>query len=294
MIARLIEASARHRVLVLFLALALGVAGWAAARSVKLDATPDLSDPQVIVFAEWMGRSPTLVEDQVTLPLTTGLLGIAHVEDVRAQTMFGMCFVYVIFEEGTDLDQARSRVLEYLNTVRNRLPADATARIGPDATGVGWVYQYALVDRSGRHDLGELRALQDFTLRYALAALPGVAEVATVGGYEPQYQVTLDPNRLHDLGLTWMDVVRAIRRSNGDAGGRIIEMSQREYFVRGRGYISNASDIERVVLRAGETGTPLLLRDVGRVRMGGEIRRGAADLNGEGEVVSGVVVMRYG
>jgi len=293
-IARLIEASARHRVLVLFLALALGVAGWAAARSVKLDATPDLSDPQVIVFAEWMGRSPTLVEDQVTLPLTTGLLGIAHVEDVRAQTMFGMCFVYVIFEEGTDLDQARSRVLEYLNTVRNRLPADATARIGPDATGVGWVYQYALVDRSGRHDLGELRALQDFTLRYALAALPGVAEVATVGGYEPQYQVTLDPNRLHDLGLTWMDVVRAIRRSNGDAGGRIIEMSQREYFVRGRGYITNASDIERVVLRAGETGTPLLLRDVGRVRMGGEIRRGAADLNGEGEVVSGVVVMRYG
>ena len=186
MIARLIEASARHRVLVLFLALALGVAGWAAARSVKLDATPDLSDPQVIVFAEWMGRSPTLVEDQVTLPLTTGLLGIAHVEDVRAQTMFGMCFVYVIFEEGTDLDQARSRVLEYLNTVRNRLPADATARIGPDATGVGWVYQYALVDRSGRHDLGELRALQDFTLRYALAALPGVADVATVGGCAPR------------------------------------------------------------------------------------------------------------
>jgi Cu(I)/Ag(I) efflux system membrane protein CusA/SilA len=294
MIGRLIEASARNRALVLFAALALAIGGWTAVNRVKLDAIPDLSDPQVIVFTEWMGRSPTLVEDQVTYPLVTALLGAPHVVDVRGQTMFGMSFVYVIFEEGTDVYWARSRVLEYLNSIRNRLPPDASTRLGPDATGIGWVYQYALVDRTGRHDLGELRALQDFSLRYALTSVPGVAEVASVGGFEQQYQVTVDPNRLRSYGLTIADVARAIRRSNGDVGGRILEMSQREYFVRGRGYITRTADIEAVVVRAGEGGTPVLVRDVGTVRVGGEIRRGAAEFDGQGEAVSGVVVMRYG
>ncbi len=293
MIGWLIEASAKNRALVLFGALALAVAGIAAMRNIKLDATPDLSDPQVIVFTEWSGRSPTLVEDQVTYPLVSALLGAPHVVDVRGQTMFGMSFVYVIFAEGTDVYWARSRVLEYLDTVRNRLPPEANTRIGPDATGIGWVYQYALVDRTGRHDLGQLRTLQDFSLRYALASVPGVAEVPSVGGYEQQYQVTVDPLRLRSFGLTVSDVVSAVRRSNGDVGARILEMSEREYFVRGRGYLESIADIESIVIRA-ERGTPVLVRDVGSVAMGGDIRRGAADFDGRGEAVSGIVVMRYG
>jgi len=289
----LIDASAKNRALVLFAAIALAVAGVTAMRNIKLDAIPDLSDPQVIVFTEWMGRSPTLVEDQVTYPLVTSLLGAPHVVDVRGQTMFGMSFVYVVFEEGTDLYWARSRVLEYLNTVRSRLPPDANTRIGPDATGIGWVYQYALVDRTGRHDLGQLRTLQDFSLRYALTSVPGVAEVASVGGYEQQYQVTVDPVRLRNFGLSVSDVVQAVRRSNNDVGARVLEMSEREYFVRGRGYLTRVEDIENIVIRA-ERGTPVLVRDVGHVTMGGDIRRGAADFDGQGEAVSGIVVMRYG
>ncbi|HSC86462.1 MAG TPA: efflux RND transporter permease subunit [Polyangiaceae bacterium] len=293
MIGWLIDLSAKYRALVLFGALALAIGGVTAMRHVELDAIPDLSDPQVIVFTEWMGRSPTLVEDQVTYPLVTSLLGAPHVVDVRGQTMFGMSFVYVVFEEGTDVYWARSRVLEYLNTVRSRLPADATSRIGPDATGIGWIYQYALVDRSGRHDLGQLRTLQDFSLRYALTSVAGVAEVASVGGYEQQYQVTVDPVRLRNFHLSVSDVVRAVRRSNSDVGARVLEMSEREYFVRGRGYLGSVEDIESIVVRA-ERGTPVLVRDVGLVTMGGDIRRGAADFDGRGETVSGVVVMRYG
>jgi copper/silver efflux system protein len=289
----LIDASAKHRALVLFATLALAIAGVTAMRSVKLDAIPDLSDPQVIVFTEWMGRSPTLVEDQVTYPLVTSLLGAPHVVDVRGQTMFGMSFVYVVFEEGTDIYWARSRVLEYLNTVRSRLPPDANTRLGPDATGIGWVYQYALVDRSGQHDVGQLRALQDYSLRYALTSVSGVAEVASVGGYEQQYQVTVDPVRLRNFGLTVSDVVQAVRRSNNDVGARVLEMSEREYFVRGRGYLKSTADIESIVIRA-ERGAPVLVRDVGHVSMGGDIRRGAADFDGLGEAVSGIVVMRYG
>ncbi|MBK6690541.1 MAG: efflux RND transporter permease subunit [Deltaproteobacteria bacterium] len=293
MIGWLIDLSAKYRALVLFAALALAIGGVTAMRNVKLDAIPDLSDPQVIVFTEWMGRSPTLVEDQVTYPLVTSLLGAPHVVDVRGQTMFGMSFVYVVFEEGTDIYWARSRVLEYLNTVRSRLPPDANTRIGPDATGIGWVYQYALVDRSGRHDLGQLRTLQDFSLRYALTSVPGVAEVASVGGYEQQYQVTVDPVRLRNFGLSVSDVVQAVRRSNNDVGARVLEMSEREYFVRGRGYLTRVEDLESIVIRA-ERGTPVLVRDVGHVTMGGDIRRGAADFDGRGEAVSGIVVMRYG
>ncbi len=293
MIGWLIDLSAKYRALVLFAAIALAVAGIAAMRNIKLDAIPDLSDPQVIVFTEWMGRSPTLVEDQVTYPLVTSLLAVPKVVDVRGQTMFGMSFVYVVFEEGTDVYWARSRVLEYLSTVRARLPAEATPRLGPDATGIGWVYQYALVDRSGRQDLGQLRALQDFSLRYALASVQGVAEVASIGGYEQQYQVTVDPVRLRNFDLTVADVVRAVRRSNNDVGARVLELSEREYFVRGRGYLSSVEDLERVVIRA-ERGTPVTVRDIGHVSMGGDIRRGAADFDGLGEAVSGIIVMRYG
>ncbi len=293
MIGWLIDASAKNRALVLFAALALAIGGLTAMRNIKLDAIPDLSDPQVIVFTEWMGRSPTLVEDQVTYPLVTSLLGAPHVVDVRGQTMFGMSFVYVVFEEGTDIYWARSRVLEYLNTARSRLPPDANTRIGPDATGIGWVYQYAIVDRTGRHDLGQLRTLQDFSLRYALTSVPGVAEVASVGGYEQQYQVTVDPVRLRNFALTVADVVRAIRRSNSDVGARVLELSEREYFVRGRGYLTRVEDIERIVVKA-DRGTPVLVRDIGNVTMGGDIRRGAADFDGRGEAVSGIVVMRYG
>ncbi len=291
---KLLELSARNRGLVLLFAVALAIAGYASMRRVRLDAIPDLSDPQVIVYTEWMGRSPSVVEDQVTYPLVTALLGQPHVVDVRAQTMFGMSFVYVIFDEGTDLDAARSRVLEQLNAARNRLPPDVSPRIGPDATGIGWIYQYALVDRSGRHDLGELRAAQDYVLRYALASVPGVAEVATVGGYEAQYQVTLDPDRLRSFGLSWEDVARALRSANGEVGGRVIEMAQREYFVRSRGWVGSARDLESVVLRDVRGGAPVRVGDVATVRVGPEIRRGTADLDGRGEVVSGVVVMRYG
>lgn len=293
MIRWLIDASAKYRELVLFATFALFVAGVTAMSHVKLDAIPDLSDPQVIVFTEWMGRSPTLVEDQVTYPLVTALLGAPHVVDVRGQTMFGMSFVYVVFAEGTDIYWARSRVLEYLNTVRNRLPADANTRIGPDATGIGWIYQYALVDQKGRHDLGQLRTIQDFSLRYALTSVPGVAEVASVGGYEQQYQITVDPVRLRNFNLTIADIVQSVRRSNNDVGARVLEMSEREYFIRGRGYLTRVEDIENIVVRT-ERGTPVLVRHVAHVTMGGDIRRGAADFDGRGETVSGIVVMRYG
>lgn len=294
MIARVIDACARHRGLVLALAIALGLGGYAAMRHLTLDAIPDLSDPQVIVFTEWKGRSPTLVEDQVTYPIVTALLGAPHVVEVRGQSTFGTSFVYVVFDEGTDLYWARSRVMEYLSSAAPRLPEGVVPRIGPDASGIGWVYQYVVLDESGTLDLGELRALHDYTIRYALASVPGVAEVAPVGGFEPQYQITLDPARLREHGVSVADVADAVRRSNGEVGGRVVEMSEREHFVRGRGYVGSARDLERVVLRTGDGATPLTIGDVGDVRVGGDLRRGAADWNGEGEVVSGIVVMRYG
>ena len=294
MIARVLELSAKYRALVLLLGVIAAGAGVAAMQRLQLDAVPDLSDPQVIVFTEWMGRSPTLVEDQVTYPIVTALLGAPHVVEVRGQSMFGMSFVYVVFDEGTDPYWARSRVLEYLSSTAGRMPEGVTPRIGPDASGVGWIYQYVVLDETGTHDLGELRALHDFSIRYALASVPGVSEVAPVGGFVPQYQVTLDPVRLRALGVSLAEVGDAIRASNGDVGGRIVEMSEREYFVRGRGYVGSEHDLESVVVRTGDDGTPLRVGDVGSVRMGGEIRRGAADWNGTGDVVSGIVVMRYG
>ncbi|MBL9024360.1 MAG: efflux RND transporter permease subunit [Myxococcales bacterium] len=294
MIGKIIELSARFRVFVLVVGLALGIGGVAAMRAVELDAIPDLSDPQVIVFTEWMGRSPTLVEDQVTYPLVASLLNAPHVVEVRGQSMFGMSFVYVVFDEGTDVYWARSRVLEYLDSAQAKLPPDARTRIGPDASGIGWVYQYGVLDTTATRDSGALRTLHDTSIRFALASVPGVAEVATVGGFEPQYQITLDPARLRQYGLTFQEVADAVRKANGEVGGRLLEMSEREYFVRGRGYVGSASDLESAVLRTGPGGAPVTIRDVGSVRMGGDIRRGAADWNGEGEVVSGIVVIRYG
>jgi len=295
MVAKIIELCARSRLLVL-LGVAVAAAGavWAV-RHVKLDAIPDLGDPQVIVFTEWMGRSPTLVEDQVTYPIVASLIATPRVVDVRGYSMFGMSFVYVIFEEGTDPYWARSRVLEFLSSIRQRLPDGVAPVLGPDASGIGWAFQYTLVDSSGSHSLDELRTFQDFTLRYALGAVPGVAEVASVGGYQKQYQVTVDPNKLRAYDVTLNEVVSAIRDSNSDVGGRIIELASREYYVRGRGYIRNIGDVERTAIRArGPNGVPVLVRDVGSVRFGPDIRRGLLEWNGDGEAVGGIVVVRYG
>jgi copper/silver efflux system protein len=295
MVGKVIEYCATHRVLVFVFTAFVVVGSLVAVKSVPLDAIPDLSDPQVIIFTEWMGRSPDLVEDQVTYPLVSSLLAAPKVQAVRGQSMFGMSFIYVIFEEGTDLYWARSRVLEYMNTIRTRLPAGANPVLGPDATSVGWVFQYALVDKSGRHDLADLRTFQDFHLRYALASVPGVAEVASVGGYQLQYQVEVDPTRLHAYGLSLADVTTAIRRSNADVGGRVIEMSGREYFVRGRGYVKSLDDLRQVALGADRrSGTPIRIADIGTVSFGPDIRRGVSELDGEGEAVGGTVVMRYG
>ena len=295
MVARIIEYCATHRTLVFVVTAFVVLGSLVAVRSVPLDAIPDLSDPQVIIFTEWMGRSPDLVEDQVTYPIVSSLLAAPRVHSVRGQSMFGMSFIYVIFEEGTDLYWARSRVLEYLSTIRSRLPEGVSPALGPDATSVGWVFQYALVDKSGRHDLADLRTFQDFHLRYALASVPGVAEVASVGGYQRQYQIEVDPARLHAYGLSLADVIAAVRRSNADVGGRVVEMSGREYFVRGRGYVKSLDDLRQVGLAADRrTGTPIRIADVGTVSFGPDIRRGLGELDGEGEAVGGTVVMRYG
>jgi Cu(I)/Ag(I) efflux system membrane protein CusA/SilA len=295
MVARIIELCARNR-FVVFLGVAFALVGavWSI-RHIKLDAIPDLSDPQVIVFTEWMGRSPTLVEDQVTYPIVSSLVAAPHVTDVRGFSMFGMSFIYVLFEEGTDVYWARSRVLEYLSGIRSRLPEGVNPVLGPDATGIGWVFQYTLQDKSGKHGLDALRTFQDFTLRYALGSVPGVAEVASVGGYQKQYQVIVDPNRLRAYGVTLEDVTRKIRDSNNDVGGRILELSGREYYVRGRGYIEDLGAIENIAVKsAGASGTPVLVKDGGSLRFGPDIRRGLLEWNGDGEAVGGIVVMRYG
>ncbi len=294
LISAIIEACARHRMVVLLVYAMLALLAVRSAQQVPLDAIPDLSDPQVIVFTEWRGRSPTLVEDQVTYPITSTLLAAPHVEAVRGYSMFGMSFVHVLFAEDTDLYWARSRVQEYLGTIQTRLPDDAVASLGPDASGVGWVYEYALVDRSGTHDLAELRELQDFNLRYALESVPGVAQVASVGGFERQYQVVLDPERLRGYGLATTDVADAVRRSNTEVGGRVLEISGREAFIRGRGYLGNLDDLAALVVKVNADGTPVTIGQVGEVRFGPELRRGLAELDGEGEVVGAIVVARQG
>ena len=293
MIHALIRWSASNRILVLLLTAIAVAYGVYAVRHIPVDAIPDLSDVQVVVYSRW-DRSPDLIEDQVTYPIVTALLGAPNVKTIRGVSDFGYSFVYVIFKDGTDLYWARSRVLEYLSKIEGALPDGVRTEIGPDATGVGWVFQYALVDDEGALSLADLRALQDWTIRYRLQAVPGVAEVASFGGFVKQYQVTVDPARLKALGLSITDVATAVRRSNQEVGGRLLEFSGREYMVRGRGYLRSKEDLEATVLRADPLGTPVLVRDVGQVVLGPELRRGIGDLDGKGDVVGGIVVMRHG
>src|SRR5207248_3612184 len=259
-----------------------------------LDAVPDISDVQVIVSTEWIGRSPDLIEDQITYPIVTALISTPRVKAVRGFTDFGISYVYVIFQDGTDMYWARSRVVEYLQGIRGQLPEDTSPVIGPDATGVGWVFEYALVDETGQHSLADLRGFQDWHLRYWLASVPGVAEVASIGGFVKQYQGNIDPNKLSAYGIGIRDVVQAIKMSNNDVEGRLLEFSGREYMVRGRGYLTSLSDIEGVSLGASSLGTPIRVRDVAQVRLGPDIRRGVAELDGKGEAVGGIIVMRFG
>ena len=293
MIAAIIAWCARNRLATLLLVGLATAWGALALRTTALDAVPDLSDVQVTIFSEWMGRAPDLVEDNITYPVVSSMLGSPRVTAVRGFTMFGMSFVNVIFEEGTDLYWARSRVLEKLSTISTRLPQGVLPILGPDATGVGWVFEYALVDKTGQQTLQQLQSLQDWNVRYALQAVPGVSEVATVGGFVKEYQVDLDPDRLAALGIPLSRVVDAVRMSNAQVGGRILEVSGTEHYVRGRGYVKDPRDLEKVVLGAHQ-GTPIALRDVAAVRIGPAQRRGLADLDGEGEVVGGVVVARSG
>ncbi len=293
-IARLIGLCARNRGLTLLGVAAAFAWGVFSLRATPLDAIPDLSDVQVIVWAEWPGRSPDLVEDQLTYPVSTALLSAPRVRSVRGQSFFGLSLVYVIFEDGTDLYWARSRVLEYMDAAKARLPAGVTPTIGPDATGVGWVFEYALVDRTGKHDLAELRSLQDWNVRYALASVPGVAEVASVGGFVRQYQVQVDPERLRAFDVPLRDVVAAVRSANYETGGGVIEISGHEQVIRGRGYVRTLEDLELAPLRASKGGAPVYVRDVATVGFGPDMRRGLVELDGEGEAVGGIVVMRWG
>src|SRR5438105_5200486 len=292
-IERVIAASARNKFLVLmftFFAIAAGIYGL---RNTPLDAIPDLSDVQVIVYTDWEGRSPDLIEDQITYPISTVFIAAPKVKFVRGESMFGKSFVYVIFQDGTDIYWARSRVIEYLSSIRGSLPEGVNPAIGPDATGVGWVYEYALVDDSGKLDLSQLRSIQDWNLRYALESVKGVSEVAPVGGFVKEYQIDLDPNALLAHGIPLSEVVMRVKSSNGDVGGKTVEVATTEYFVRGRGYFKSIADIENVVLKV-ENGTPVYVKNVGSVHLGGALRRGVAELDGKGEVVGGSVVMRYG
>ncbi len=294
MIEKLIEVSSKNKLMVFMLvAIATAWGVWALLNN-PLDAIPDLSDVQVIVFTEWPGRSPDIIEDQITYPIVTSLLAAPKVQFVRGQSFFGLSFVYAIFEDGTDMYWARSRVLEYMNEIEAQLPDGATPTLGPDATGVGWVFEYALVDKSGRSNLADLRSFQDWNLKYWLEAVPGVAEVASVGGFVKQYQIDVDPNKLLAYNIPLKRVIQAVRESNDDVGGRVIEMASTEFMLRGRGYIKSLDDIENTALGADGNGTPITIRNVANVHLGPDMRRGIAELDGEGEVVGGIVVMRYG
>jgi Cu(I)/Ag(I) efflux system membrane protein CusA/SilA len=293
MIERIIEFSAHNKFIVMILTAVALVGAVYSVRHVTLDAIPDLSDTQVIVYSRW-DRSPDILEDQVTYPIISALLGAPKVKAIRGFSDFGFSYVYVIFQDGTDLYWARSRTLEYLNKILPLLPEGVRTELGPDATGVGWVYQYALVDRTGAHDLAELRSFQDFSMRYWLQSVPGVSEVASIGGFQKQYQVNVEPNALSAYGIPIQKVVDAIRQGNNDVGGRLVEFAGAEYMVRGRGYARSIQDLERIVVGQDVRGTPILVRDVGRVVIGPEIRRGVVDLDGLGDTVGGIVVMRHG
>ncbi len=288
----IIEWSCKNKFIVVLLTILVMASGIYAVSQTPIDAIPDLSDVQVIIFTEYPGQAPQVVEDQVTYPLTTQMLAVPHAKVVRGYSFFGISCVYIIFEDGTDLYWARSRVLEYLNYAAGKLPRGVTPSLGPDATGVGWVYEYVL--ESDRHDLQQLRSIQDWYLRYELTAVDGVSEVASIGGYVKQYQVTVDPARLLAYHITIPQIRRAIQASNNDVGGRLVEMAETEFMVRGLGYIRSVEDIEQVVVGTDGQGTPILVRDLAEVDIGPELRRGVAELDGEGEAVGGIIVMRFG
>src|SRR5262245_55883802 len=294
MVERIIDFSARNRFIVFLCVFGLAMGGWWAMRNTPIDAIPDISDTQVIIYTTWMGRSPDLVEDQITYPIVTSLLSAPRVTVVRGFSDFGFSYVYVLFKDGTDIYWARSRILEYMNQLAGRLPEGVTPQLGPDATAVGWVFQYALVDESGQNDLAALRSFQDWYLRYWLRGVEGVAEVASVGGFVRQYQITLDPTKILAYNLALPQVIEKIRMSNNDVGGRVVEFAGTEYMIRGRGYIKSRADIERIAVGVNAHGTPILLRDVAAVRLGPDMRRGLVELDGQGEVVGGIVVMRFG
>ncbi len=294
MIAKFIDACVRNRFLVIIIWLLVAAWGIYAMYMLPIDAIPDLSDVQVIITTEFPEQAPLVVEDQITYPLTTALLAVPKAKVVRGFSQFGLSLVYVIFEDGTDIYWARSRVLEYLNYIRGKLPPGVNPALGPDATGVGWVYQYVLEDPTGKHDLAQLRSLQDWHISYQLRTVPGVSEVASIGGFVKQYQVVVDPNKLAAYNLPLSRLKSNIQMSNQDVGGRVIEMAETEYMVRGLGYIKSIADVENIVVGTDSRGTPILVKDVALVRLGPELRRGVAEGNGQGEVVAGIVVMRFG
>ena len=293
MLARLIDICARNRFLVFTAVLMLTLAGVWSLQHVPLDALPDISDVQVIVHTSWKGEPPDIIEDQVTYPIVTSLLAAPHVKAVRAQTMFGDSYVYVVFQDGTDLYWARSRVLEYLEQLSGQLPSGVHPVLGPDATGAGWVFEYAVIDKSGRHSLADLRSLQDWHLRYALETVPGVAEVASIGGFVREYQVRLDPNKLLAYNIPLSTVIDRVKASTNEVGGRVLDLSGAQYMIRGLGYLHSLHDLETVAVGS-KNGTPVLLSDLGTVTFGPDIREGAADWNGQGETVGGIIVMRQG
>jgi len=294
MIRSLIDLSIKNRLLLLIATMLISLAGFQAMRSTPLDAIPDLSDVQVIVFTDFAGQAPQVVEDQVTYPLTTAMLSVPKTKVVRGYSFFGFSMVYVVFEDGTDMYWARTRVLEYLNYASDRLPAGIAPKLGPDATGVGWVYEYALIDKTGAHDLSQLRSIQDWYLRYPLQTVKGVSEVASIGGYVKQYQVDLNPDALLAYNIPLAKIKKAIQRSNNDVGGRLVEMGETEYMVRGLGYIKSLHDLEMIPVGVDGQGTPIFLKQLANIHLGPELRRGLAELNGQGEVAGGIVIMRYG
>src|SRR5438093_6444289 len=284
MINEVIEYSGRNRGIIILLVVVFVFAGLWSMRQIPLDAIPDLSDPQVIIYTEWPGRSPDLIEDQITYPIISSMLAAPHVSTVRGSSDYGFSYVYVVFDEGTDIYWGRTRVLEYMSKIGGQLPEGVSPKLGPDATGVGWAFQYALVDKSGQNNLQQLRSFNDWYLRYWLSSVPVVAEVATIGGFVKQYQVNVDPNRLLAYKVPLMQVMDAVHNGNNEVGARSLEMTGKEYGVRGRGYIQSIADIQNLAVAVGNNGTPIRVRDVARVDLGPELRRGVEELDGEGEV----------
>ncbi len=294
MITKTIEYSARNRFIVFLFVVVLCIWGYWALGRTPLDAIPDLSDTQVIIFTEWPGRSPDLIEDQVTYPLTSTLLAAPNVQAVRGFSYLGSSFIYVIFKEGTDIYWARSRILEYIQAVRNKLPADVNPVLGPDATSLGWGFEYALVDESGNNSLAKLRSIQDYSIKLGLESVQGVSQVASIGGFVKEYQVTVDPNKLLAYNIPITRVMDAVRRSNRDVEGRVLEFSGIEYMIRGRGYLKDIQDLKDIAVGTNGSGTPILLGEIANIQIGPDIRRGLAELDGKGEVAGGIVIVRFG